>query len=155
MIETTGQQYRVIADRDRGDWPRPQDIQDGDRYTLNAPYFGDSQIIRIERPVPVSAGGQQQTPSACSATYASKPAGHPWQGNQCTLEAGHAGMHQHHGTRWRNAGAAPPSIADMAPGTTFRATTLFVINSLGKTYATSELDPSTIRDVTPATHQDG
>jgi hypothetical protein len=59
----TEQQYRVIADRDRGDWLRPQDIQDGDRYTLNAPYFGDSQIVRIERPVPDSTNGQQQYPT--------------------------------------------------------------------------------------------
>ncbi len=46
----TQPRFEVVADRDRGDNPRPQDIRDGDRYVLDAPYLGDTQIIRIERP---------------------------------------------------------------------------------------------------------
>lgn len=51
----TDQQYRIIADRDKGDDPRPQDVQDGDRYVLDAPFLGDSRIVRIERPMPTIA----------------------------------------------------------------------------------------------------
>ncbi|PZE92504.1 hypothetical protein [Curtobacterium sp. MCBD17_008] len=49
------QQYRFIADRDEGDDPKPQDIQDADRYVLSGPFMGDSQILRIERPVLTAA----------------------------------------------------------------------------------------------------
>ncbi|MEK6342890.1 MAG: hypothetical protein V4737_03485, partial [Curtobacterium sp.] len=47
--------YRVVADRDVGDDPRPQDIRDGDRYVLEAPFLGDTRIVRIERPAAIDA----------------------------------------------------------------------------------------------------
>lgn len=48
----TEQQYRVVADRDKGDNPKSHDIENGDRYVLDGPYLSDMQILRIERPVP-------------------------------------------------------------------------------------------------------
>lgn len=43
------QQYRVIANRDKGDDPRHADVQPGDRYTLEA--VEGFPVVRIERPV--------------------------------------------------------------------------------------------------------
>lgn len=54
-------QYRVVADRDKGDDPQPAMIQDGDRVTVVAYNAhdgswqdGNEGIIRIERPVPTT-----------------------------------------------------------------------------------------------------
>lgn len=45
----TGQQYRVIADRDKGDDPYAEMREPGDRVTYGNPAH---IIVRIERPVP-------------------------------------------------------------------------------------------------------
>lgn len=50
----TEQQYRVIADRDKGDDPSRANIRVGDRYTLQDTGDADDQLVRIERPVPTT-----------------------------------------------------------------------------------------------------
>jgi hypothetical protein len=50
-------QYRVIADRDKGDDPTWNDVHGGDRVTMTAgdiSTFRSDQIVRIERPVPTT-----------------------------------------------------------------------------------------------------
>lgn len=50
----TEQQYRVIADRDKGDDPTFADVDEGDRYTaVSMPWdWEQDRVDRIERPVP-------------------------------------------------------------------------------------------------------
>lgn len=47
-------QYRVIADREKGDDPRWADAQSGDRFTHVGILGGESRLVRIERPVPTA-----------------------------------------------------------------------------------------------------
>lgn len=47
------QDYRVIADRDKGDNPSIADVRRDDRVTYVEEAYGRQQIIRIERPVRV------------------------------------------------------------------------------------------------------
>lgn len=90
----------------------------------------------------------------------------------CVEDAGHNGRHMSiRGFSWEplarwEAPATPPSIADMVPGTTFRARVgaaqgsnfLMVIedpahdllvDSYGQDWTADDIDPPTIRDVTP------
>ena len=57
----TEQQYRVVADRDKGDDPQHTDVQAGDRYTLEAVegFPSDDPVVRIERPVPIADDTQK------------------------------------------------------------------------------------------------
>lgn len=52
----TEQQYRVIADRDKGDDPQWDDVQIGDRYVGIATERGTplDPVVRIERPAPAT-----------------------------------------------------------------------------------------------------
>ncbi|PZE33974.1 hypothetical protein DEJ21_14085 [Curtobacterium sp. MCSS17_006] len=53
---TEQQQYRVIADRDKGDDPQWVDVKARDRYTADAAGrpSDDDTVVRIERPVPTT-----------------------------------------------------------------------------------------------------
>lgn len=53
---TEQQQYRVIADRDKGDDPQWEDVRYGDLVTTEHIYGADSApvLVRIERPVPTA-----------------------------------------------------------------------------------------------------
>lgn len=54
---TEQQQYRVIADRDKGDDPTWNDVHGGDRVAMTAgdiSTFMSDEIVRIERPVPTT-----------------------------------------------------------------------------------------------------
>ncbi|MDF2895749.1 MAG: hypothetical protein K0Q46_2535 [Rhodococcus erythropolis] len=56
----TGQDYRVIADRDNGDNPSWHDVAPEDRYTSiksDGPY--PDPLMRIERPVPIADARSQ------------------------------------------------------------------------------------------------
>lgn len=69
MTET--QQYRVVADRDKGDDPDiDRDYREGDRLVFenwDTGYYDERQVgtlVRIERPVPTTVeNGEQFTPS--------------------------------------------------------------------------------------------
>lgn len=56
--------YEVIADRDKGDDPKPPQIEVGDRITYGTRAHGDDgkatfdRLVRIERPVPTTAADE-------------------------------------------------------------------------------------------------
>lgn len=68
---TEQQQYRVIADRDKGDDPQWADIKTHDRITYEYTNGGPArldQVVRIERPVPTSDEPVMLTYEGCK-TY--------------------------------------------------------------------------------------
>jgi len=146
----TDQQYRVIADRDKGDDPTWADVSKGDRYLAESRHEYDwdlDRILRIERPVP--------------------PTEPDWP-KQTTQP----GVTEEESMRRidRSVGKLP-SIADIVPGTTLIARPVkdaeearYRVAPSGRLLIEgwrltginlSDLDPSTIRDVTPPPTQRG
>lgn len=88
----TEQQYRVIADRDKGDDPKVADICAGDRYTMQAergPVFTD-QVVRIERPVPNSD----------QPTSGRDEAWHAWPGTEYSEREPHKALRDAFNAGW-------------------------------------------------------
>lgn len=77
MTET--QQYRVVADRDKGDDPHINYAQDGDLLTFRkGREFEPDYLVRIERPVPTTDDWMYEHSDQCRCgSCPTLPASHP------------------------------------------------------------------------------